>query len=97
MAVALELAAQLAVVVDLAVTDQHDRASCVLQRLPAAGQIDDRQAAMAECHEIVMIDAFTVRAAMRQRVQHAAHRDVARRIDTHNACDAAHEEVTGDS
>jgi hypothetical protein len=29
---------------------------------------------------------------MGERVQHPAHRYIARRVGTHNACDAAHEE-----
>jgi hypothetical protein len=91
MAVALELAAQLAVVVDLAIADQHDRAIGVVQRLPAAGQVDDREAPMAECHEIVMMDSLAIRAAMGECIQHPPHRAVARRIIIHDACDAAHE------
>ena len=47
-AVLLELAAQLAVVVDLAVADQQDRAVGVVQRLLAAGKVDDRQPAMSQ-------------------------------------------------
>ncbi len=89
-AVALELAAQLAVVVDLPVADQEDRAVGVVQRLLAAREIDDRQAAVAERRELVVIDPFAVRAAMRERVQHAAHRAVARRIRIDDTCDAAH-------
>ena len=44
----LEIAAQLAMVVDLAVEDDPDRAVFVGHRLVAAGAIDDRQTAMAE-------------------------------------------------
>ena len=42
---ALELGAQLAEVVDLAVEDDADRAVLVEDRLVAARQVDDRQAA----------------------------------------------------
>ncbi len=90
MAVAFELAAQLAIVVDLAVADQQDRAIRVVQRLLAAREVDDRQAAMPERRTLVVIDPFAVRPAMRERVQHAAHRAVARRIRIDDTCDAAH-------
>ena len=94
-AVALELAAQLAVVVDLAVADQPDRAVGVVQRLLSAGQVDDRQPAVSERDERIVIDPFAVRPAMGQRIQHAPHGEVARRVGPvgvgiDDACDAAH-------
>ena len=45
---------------------------------------------MTERREIVVIDPFAVGAAMRERIQHAAHRDVARRVSIDDTCDAAH-------
>ena len=44
----VELRAQLAIVVDLAVEDHPDRAVLVADRLMAAGEIDDAQPAHAE-------------------------------------------------
>ncbi len=61
---ALQLAAQLAVVVDLAVADQPQRAVLVRQRLVAAGEIDDRQPAHADRQRPVDVQAFVVGAAM---------------------------------
>ena len=77
-AVALELAAQLAVVVDLAVADQPDRAVGVAQRLLAAFEVDDRQAAMPERRALVVIDAFAVGAAMRAARPACARRALSR-------------------
>ena len=62
-----------------------------MQRLLTAREVDDRQTAVAERRELAVLDAFAVRAAMRERVQHPAHRAVARRISTDDACDAAHD------
>ena len=52
MALGLELGAQLAVVVDLAVEEDGDATVLVENRLMAAGQIDDRKAPHAERHAI---------------------------------------------
>ena len=50
MAGAFQPPAQLAEVVDFAVEDDPDRAVFVRQRLLPAGQVDDRQPAMAQGH-----------------------------------------------
>ena len=73
-AVLLQSRAQLAIVVDLAIADQHQRAIGVVQRLLAAVQIDDGQAAMAERGERIVMHALAVRPAMRQRVEHSLQR-----------------------
>ena len=58
----LELAAQLAEVVDLAVEDDPDRAVLVVDRLVAGREVDDAQPAHAERHALVHPHALIVRA-----------------------------------
>jgi hypothetical protein len=69
----LELGAELAIVVDLAVEDDPDRAGLVVDRLPPAGQIDDAQATHAEAHAGADMDAFVIRAAVPDHLAHAVH------------------------
>jgi hypothetical protein len=68
----LQLFAQLAVVVDLPVGDDADGAVLVEHRLRAAGEVDDRQAAVAEGDRAIGVEAFAVGAAVGERVGHAA-------------------------
>ena len=68
----LELGAQLAVVVDLAVVDEPDGLVLVGRRLVAAGAVDDAQPAMAETDARALKGAGVVGTAMQQRGRHAA-------------------------
>ena len=61
---ALEPRSELAKVVDLAVADDPDALVLVGDRLMAAGEVDDRQAAHAEQHLAVQVVAVIVGAAM---------------------------------
>ena len=62
--------AQLARVVDLAVTDHPDGAVGILKRLVAGGEVHDGQAAGAETGALVAHDAFAVGTAVRERGRH---------------------------
>ncbi len=73
MAEALELAPQVAVVVDLAVEADPDRLVFVGERLLAGGQIDDAQTAVAQCRLSVDEDPFRVGTAMHDAVAHRDH------------------------
>ncbi len=69
----LELGAQLAIVVDLAVEDHLHIAVDGRHRLMPAGEIDDRQAAHAEQRALVAEEAFVVRTAVPDHVVHCLH------------------------
>ena len=69
-AAGLELFAQLAVVVDLAVDDRRDRAVLGVERLVAAGHVDDRQARVGERERAEPSDALAVGPAVAQRLDH---------------------------
>jgi len=62
---------QLAEVVDLAVEDGDDRAVRVEQRLLAGGQVDDRQAAVAEADAGFQVDVALDRTAVELGLIHA--------------------------
>ena len=66
----LELLPELAVVVDLAVLDDVDRAVLVRDRLVAALEVDDRQPSRREAGDRVEKDAATVRPAVHERLVH---------------------------
>ncbi len=92
-AAALELAAQLAVVVDLAVVHELQRAVVARERLhPRVAQVDDREPAEAERDAVVGERAVAVGAAVVERRGHRAPRSRSRaaaRGDDH-AAEAAH-------
>src|SRR6185295_11799045 len=67
---ALEDYAQLTMVVDLAVLDDMNRAVLVRDRLVAAGEVDDGQAARGQCDGAVDDVALAVRAPVAERVVH---------------------------
>ena len=67
----LELVHQLAVVVDLAVLYDDDRAVLVRDRLVAAGQVDDREPAGGDRNGAVEMRALGVGAAVVERRGHA--------------------------
>src|SRR2546422_1205057 len=67
-AAALEISAQLAVVVDLAVVDHEDVAVLIGHRLPPrGGQVDEREPAAHQLAVRVSEVALVVRAAVRQQ------------------------------
>ena len=68
---ALQLRAQLAVVVDLAVQDDDDRAVLVEDRLVAGLEVDDAQALDAEARAPAMMEPARVRAAVLEPRAHA--------------------------
>jgi hypothetical protein len=95
---ALELGAQLAEVVDLAVEGEREARGEVAHGLRGADRVDDREAPVAEQHLVsgrgrAEFDAaLAVGPAMRHRIEHAAHglaRDPERIADD-GAGDAAH-------
>ena len=69
----LEIAPQLLVVVDLAVEDDPDRAVLVRDRLVAAVEIDDAEAAHAERDAVADVHTLIVGAAMRHGAAHGAN------------------------
>jgi len=79
LALALQLIAELSVVVDLAVEHHGDRPVLVVDRLVAAGQIDDAQPAHPQCKSrrprIAGKKPFFIRTAM---VHRRGHRPYAR-------------------
>src|SRR6185312_3142243 len=88
-------AAQLAVVVDLAVEYDDLRAVLVENRLMSPREIDDAQAAHAEADGALGPNALIVRAAMTNGVAHRANRcrvDRAGAIVVDEPCNAAHGE-----
>ena len=78
MAAILELGAQLAKIIDLAVIGEHDRLVVARHRLGATLDIDDREAEVPKTHPRCGPLARTVGPTMRHRMQHGAN---ARRID----------------
>ena len=88
---ALELVHELAVVVDLAVLDDDDRAVLVRDRLVAAGQVDDREPARGDADALVRVHALRVGAAMDERLRHRTQPvDVERRLRRRDPADPAH-------
>ncbi len=68
----LELAHQLAVVVDLAVLDDDDRAVLVRDRLVAAVEVDDREPPCGDSDSLADVHALRVGAAVIERGRHRA-------------------------
>ena len=96
MAAALELAAQLAVVVDLAVVHELQRAVVARERLHArVAQVDDREPAEAERDAVVGERAVAVGAAVVERRGHAAHGfGLGRPPEIDDTAEAAHQAAT---
>jgi hypothetical protein len=92
MPLGLELATQLGVVVDLAVVDDDHLAGLVGDRLLAAGQVDDRQAAHGQPDPVGAPDARAVRPAVHERLVHGLERRPLDRATSQvgDAADAAH-------
>src|SRR6266508_797058 len=88
-----EAGAQLLVVVDLAVEDDHLGSVFVEDRLPAAAQVDDAEATHPETDGPVHVQPLVIRPTMPERGAHAAHQRLRHGsfpIVVHDACDAAH-------
>ena len=90
-ALSLELAAQLGVVVDLPVLDDGARPVLVRDRLVAAGEVDDREAPRGETDGAVDVLAAAVRAAMdEQRAHRREPVDVGGAASRRDSTDPAH-------
>ena len=76
-----ELLTQGLKIVDLAVERQPATAVLTRHRLLTAGEIDDRQAAMAEAHTGRTVIARLVRAAMGQGIRHATQQAIGNLTD----------------
>ena len=89
---ALQFGPQIGMIEDFAVVGDPQRAVLVGHRLGAGRQVNDAQAAVAESHAIVFVEAVTVRAAVADDVGHAANRRRAfsAAIRHHRPRDAAH-------
>ena len=86
-----ELAPKRAMIVDLAVENDGRRARIVRHRLDTAGDVDDRQAAMAEENTPSAVDmhAVAVRTAMGERARHPD--DIVACSSSCKSCDTTHE------
>src|SRR3989442_3152380 len=88
-----ETGAQLLVVVDLPVEDDHLGTVFVVDRLPTAAQVDDAEASHPETSGPSHVQPLVVRPTMLERAAHAAHQRLRHRalpVPVHDACDAAH-------
>src|SRR5690348_5797933 len=65
----VELLAEIAIVVDLAVKGDREAAVLVRERLVAAGKVDDAQPAVRDSKIAVEVKSFVVRPAMRHAVR----------------------------
>src|SRR5438034_5115361 len=95
MAAPFEIAAQLAVVVDLPVEDDPDRTVLVADRLLPVLKVDDAQPTHSEPDPVAEIDAFIVGTAVDHRAAHGAHLvlDHGTAVPPDDACDATHDWV----
>ncbi len=90
---AFEPAAQLLVVVDLAVEDDLDRAVFVADRLVAPFQVDDRQPPMRQPDPWLGPEPLGVRAAMGDRIAHGLQQagiDRSGAVGVDDACNTTH-------
>src|ERR1700691_6778442 len=85
MAAAQKLSAEFGEVINLSVENYPDGAILVKDRLMAARQIDDTEAAHSEAGSIFDKDSFVIRAAMHDGLAHAVNR---RRINPIARCGA---------
>jgi hypothetical protein len=90
-ALPLEPGAELAVVVDLAVDDRGDVSVLGVERLVAAGHVDDREPGVGERDRADAPERLAIRTAMAQRLDHPLRRVLARRAGRIEDCaDPAH-------
>ena len=88
-----EAAAQVLVVVDLPVEDDHFRAVFVENRLPAAAQVDDAEAPHPQPDGPVHVESLVVRTTMLQGGTHPTYQRLRHGtipVAVHDACNAAH-------
>src|SRR2546425_5903941 len=93
MPAAREARAQLLVVVDLPVEDDHLGAVFVVDRLPTAAQVDDAEASHPETGSPLHVQPLVVRPTVLECAAHATHQRLRYRtlpVAVHDACDAAH-------
>src|SRR5262249_2488613 len=78
-----------------AVIGDPDRAILIAHRLCAAGNVDDRQAPVAECNGSCAVDTITIRSAVRQRGRHSLHNAALSRLAkaVYKSCNTAHFDV----
>ena len=89
---ALELAAKLRVVVDLAVLDDDAASVLVRDRLVAVREIDDREAPRREGDAAGKVLSGAVRAAVDEQIAHRTQRlDVRGAVRRRDPADPAHE------
>src|ERR1044071_5442500 len=84
---------QFDVVVNLAIEDDTDCAVLVENRLVAAGQIDDAEAAVSESDVAAHEESLTVRTAVAERGRHPAQQvliDPRGTIGQTDSCDSTH-------
>src|SRR5207302_39141 len=89
----LQLAAQVAEVVDLAVEDEGDGAVLASHRLLAGDEVDDRQTCHPECRLAIQIAAGVVGAAVLEDLQHRVEDLAVAAARADPAGDAAHQRV----
>src|SRR5262249_8490077 len=93
MSARLEFARELGVVVDLAVEDDCDGASLVVDRLVAGHEIDDAQPAVSQRHAFPEVGAVGIRPSVTQNVRHPAEKLTVHRmtrVGEREAGDSAH-------
>src|SRR5258707_4526 len=90
MTAVLELLAEILEVVDLTVEDDADGAVFVVDRLIAAGDVDDGQAAHAQADIVRPEETFAVGTAVQQPVVHRLQRGAIGAQGAQHAGDAAH-------
>jgi hypothetical protein len=78
------------IIVDLTVKHYPDCAILIAERLMAPSHINDRQAALPKRHAIGAIDAFVIRAAMPQCLQHVAQPRFLTGMQAHLSSNATH-------
>src|SRR4029077_979816 len=86
----IELRAELAEVVDLAVEDRGHLAALILDRLVAGDEVDDREAAVAEDAWPVRGDGSVVGAAVDDRGVHRLYERAVGRVRAQESADPAH-------
>src|SRR5437016_14471187 len=92
MAASFELFPQLSIVVNLAIENDPRRSIRIMDRLMAALQIDNREAAHREADAGAKIKSVVIRSSMADRVVHAGEQFAVylRAITANNACYSTH-------
>src|ERR1022692_3331532 len=90
---ALQLLPQIREVINFPVEDDPNRLVLVVDRLVAASDVDDAQAAHSQAHAAFGIDPLVVRTAMDERLAHLMDQwrsDSAPFFPSYYACDSTH-------